>query len=297
MVKHLRFFSQVINGQAFKKSSSRLLAKTPKGFEIVKSSEFGRGLISKKEIKFGEILFSEEPLFSYSLHDEVNQTKELQVIETIMESLDLDVIENIMELHCNDEYKDFPLAGRFRTNTFPGRMYSVGAMINHSCFPNVAVSWEDEFIATRDIQAGEELFARYNTGEKLKKEICSESPDCLCHIGSKDLPINQEFRIQGYLYNFLVMQFEKTANVDISDDIQLCCSEDTREIYDSCSSHAKFLFYHHFKKEIPDSIFHDFLYLKETEEWFESIFTKYVQLMEDSIEKKYGSLPTDPNLA
>ena len=69
-----------------------------------------------------------------------------------------------MELsnESDPQYNRVPLGGRLKKNTYyAGRLYGLGSMINHNCWPNVVITGENEFLATRDIKAGEELFVKY----------------------------------------------------------------------------------------------------------------------------------------
>lgn len=120
----------------------------------------------------------------------------------------IDSPEEVVFIHERDTKKLDPLTRR-RIERFcvldedgeycvPADLNNMGASwyFNHSCDSNIAYDKKGNFVADRNIRAGEELFVDYGrmyTEPKLKMRCACGAPDCRGFITGNDW-LNPEFR-------------------------------------------------------------------------------------------------------
>jgi len=243
---------------------------------------FGRGLVTKEDIAFGSIIFKEDPLYRFEPKTFITRTG-VEIEEIISREIDEDTHEYFMELHLPSQYEAFPLAGRVKASAYPGRLYGLGSLINHNCWPNIAISDQDEFIAIRDIKAGEELFTRY--GAEVDKSICIQNQLCKCHFGNPDHKVNQKLRIQGSLLDYYMTHYSRKLGFQVGDAAYLY-SPSTQVIWEACEPTAKKLHVGRGKRTNRIQFWQGMFKTEWVEQWFEATYPKYLPLMEAIHDRK-----------
>jgi hypothetical protein len=157
----------------------------------------GKGLISTRAIKPGELILSEPPLFTTaSLSNPATFEKDLGAI---VKGLSKEGQRAFLSLHNNNPGAD-PFSNIVRSNGYPlgpnsevGAIFPLVARLNHACRPNAQHAWNEaqgiEVVhAVRDIQEGEELTLSYLAGGPSKERKTSLKEyfgfDCTCEACS-----------------------------------------------------------------------------------------------------------------
>ena len=175
----------------------------PENLCINKSFHGLNSLFAKHPFKRGEIVLVEEPLAAcmaepgskrFALFDDKSMQKLLHELETIAGDAKRS-LESLCEAYFPDvctpnSYVKLCIPIENRDKTIGTAVFAVASRISHSCSPNVEQHWDDStscarFVATRDIEEGEELTLAYadvlsdsaTRGKRIKELFGFQ---CLC---------------------------------------------------------------------------------------------------------------------
>lgn len=147
----------------------------PQLYDIRSIPGKGRGLVSGIDIRRGQRILHEQPLFTSSLRWTSHKDFEDYLASTIA-SLLPSKRDTFFALHNAHPESEHPLQARFITNCLTcqdgteAAVYNTACMVNHSCRANTQWSWNKEakavaFHAVRNIAAGEEITINYVFGD------------------------------------------------------------------------------------------------------------------------------------
>jgi len=224
--------------RALRKQTLENLSAFP--LKLIETSLMGRGLQVTRSMRFGEVIFDDEPFLILEKGMEsmppVNTLSD-EVKELIMQFSPPPPfpVEMAEHLGVSEEVLADPILSRVFNNKFNHHIYELGSFVNHSCYPNMVINKESfEFIAARDIDEGEELFICYNDSNLSQWGIkCgNNSTRCNCFQTFAADPNNIEKQLEGYLY-FLLTFYACDGEVpDVEDWFAAIYHEDMRVFYD-----------------------------------------------------------------
>ncbi|KDR74752.1 hypothetical protein GALMADRAFT_280151 [Galerina marginata CBS 339.88] len=229
--------AKVLNAPGYPKPLPKPVG--PTSYEIQSTPGMGLGVFATRDIKSGDLVFSERPLLvsprnigvlgipytegsdmkAYRAKMMFEWEKQLEIAVGRMTPENQVAFKSLINNHTEDG--SGPLLGIIRTNgygaddLFDGEMklpgnptaYScvinIGSRINHSCMPNVThnfnlASFSFQFVAERDITAGEQLFISYceldQTAAERKAELAPYEFVCVCPACANATPETDKLR-------------------------------------------------------------------------------------------------------
>ena len=162
-------------------------------FEI-KESAIGKGLglFATREIKRGDLIIAEKPLFTY---DQDADTRALNKIVSKLSASDRDMFFQLADCHTLNSKS---VQGITLTNSLPlgtgaslRAIFPIISRICHSCCPNVTHSWDKErmvenIYCIKALQAGDEILTtyceQYATKAERKLHLDSFKFVCQCEV-------------------------------------------------------------------------------------------------------------------
>jgi len=192
----------------FDKENNFTKDKSENNFSIVETTRSGVGMVAARNILAGDIIIREKPVIVIPPQIKSSQytwKEKVQYLENVVSCLPEADRSKFFNLHdCKKLTGSVKsVEGIFRTNNFAlgpltattaHGVFLLASRINHSCWPSCEVVWredseEQEVVAIRDIEEGEELTICYlnikdrmKTPEERRKVLLPYGFTCSCRF-------------------------------------------------------------------------------------------------------------------